>query len=610
MKHKKLFFTVIIYLIMNTYLLGMSNEWKVKKIYITGNNYLSSKALLSMMETQSKSFFNRLMWWKKHPVFNQNILEADIRRITRRYQQNGFLNIHIDKSVIDYNEKKKLVSVKININEGKRVAVNRVDYIFTGKAEDHKEHLLEIKKYSTIQKGSFFKDSEFVNDLRMIEEYYDEIGYPSVSTDYKLLINEGQDLLNIQIIIIPGHLSFYGDIKISGRDKTDEELLRNLFTIEKGMRYNPLRVKQTRSRLQGLGLFRMVSINLKVDKDTNQVPVEVYVNENPKYSLNFGLGYGIEDNVRVYSELTRLRFLGGLRRGIFYVKHSALEPININLSLYQPAFPLLDSNFILNPFFRREEEPAYSLERSGMNITISHRITSKSQTYLLYTFEKNDLREWTEDAFASSINPDFERAQYYQKSSISWGWIRDSSIPDFHPREGTLFSSIITLSGYGLKSDYRFWRWLVEGRYYKQINPVLITALKLKGGFIESMDADEYIPYEERFYSGGAYSVRGWARGMLGPKNNDGDPVGGKSLIEGSVELRFPIWSDLSGVAFLDFGNVWEESFKYNLDDIRYASGIGLRYSTPVGAARLDFAKPVFESEASLRFFISLGHAF
>ena len=66
---------------------------------------------------------------------------------------------------------------------------------------------------------------------------------------------------------------------------------------------------------------------------------------------------------------------------------------------------------------------------------------------------------------------------------------------------------------------------------------------------------NEITPIEERFFSGGSMSVRGWQRSLLGPKNAENEPIGGNSLLEGSTELRYPIWNIFSGAVFLDFGN-------------------------------------------------------
>ena len=81
-------------------------------------------------------------------------------------------------------------------------------------------------------------------------------------------------------------------------------------------------------------------------------------------------------------------------------------------------------------------------------------------------------------------------------------------------------------------------------------------------------------------------------------------------MLEGSMELRFPVYDIFSGVTFADFGNIWETSFTYNPDDFLYNVGLGLRINTPVGPVRLDLASPIFEKPIRPQFFISIGHAF
>ena len=115
---------------------------------------------------------------------------------------------------------------------------------------------------------------------------------------------------------------------------------------------------------------------------------------------------------------------------------------------------------------------------------------------------------------------------------------------------------------------------------------------------------------EERFYSGGSSSVRGWGRSLLGDLDENGDPIGGKSLMEFSLELRYPIYGYLSGVIFGDAGNIWDESVEYQIDELRYSAGVGLRLDTPIGPIRFDVARPVDDVDTDIQFHISVGQAF
>jgi outer membrane protein insertion porin family len=115
---------------------------------------------------------------------------------------------------------------------------------------------------------------------------------------------------------------------------------------------------------------------------------------------------------------------------------------------------------------------------------------------------------------------------------------------------------------------------------------------------------------EERFFAGGSHSVRGWSRSNLGPKDEFGVPVGGNSLLEGSLEFRFDVGRKMKFTLFTDCGNVWTNSFHYRLNDLHYAAGAGLKIKTPIGPAGIDFARPIFDSEDKWQFHFNIGHSF
>jgi outer membrane protein insertion porin family len=133
----------------------------------------------------------------------------------------------------------------------------------------------------------------------------------------------------------------------------------------------------------------------------------------------------------------------------------------------------------------------------------------------------------------------------------------------------------------------------------------------LRGGLAWGYDDTEELPLIERFFLGGRTTVRGYDQDMLGPKN-DGNPTGGNAFICGNAELRSYLGRGLGIVAFLDGGNVWLKVEDMKLDDIKYTTGLGLRYNTPVGPIRVDYGHKLQrekgESAGELHF--SIGHAF
>jgi outer membrane protein insertion porin family len=212
--------------------------------------------------------------------------------------------------------------------------------------------------------------------------------------------------------------------------------------------------------------------------------------------------------------------------------------------------------------------------------------------------------------FEMNPNPFDERyTGLYDKSMINLGLNWDTSFPMFTPTQGFLTSINFQYNGVITAVEYPFQKLLLDLRNYHKIHSTVL-ALKLKIGGILPIRNNDFIPVEERFYSGGSYSVRGWARQELGPKDPTGRPVGGKSVFEFSTEFRYPIYDIVRGVAFMDFGNVWIESYTWKLNEIRYSLGLGIRIRTPIGPVRLDAARPIFDEETRIQVHFSVGHAF
>jgi outer membrane translocation and assembly module TamA len=120
-----------------------------------------------------------------------------------------------------------------------------------------------------------------------------------------------------------------------------------------------------------------------------------------------------------------------------------------------------------------------------------------------------------------------------------------------------------------------------------------IATLDPDGAFIEPIGdvIDVGVPFFKRYFLGGSNSLRGWGRFEVSPLSAFGLPIGGLSLVEMSTEFRAPLFGKLSAVAFIDAGSVAEQAWDVELKGLRYDVGPGLRYLTPIGPVRVDFAR-------------------
>jgi outer membrane protein assembly factor BamA len=216
-----------------------------------------------------------------------------------------------------------------------------------------------------------------------------------------------------------------------------------------------------------------------------------------------------------------------------------------------------------------------------------------------------------------------------QRSSISVDAGRNTTGNVLDAQRGYLAALHVEQAGRWLQGTYNYYEMTGEGRFYRRI--VGNTVLALRGRFgsidpightIESGESAEEIgvPFHKRYFLGGSTNLRGWGRFDVSPLSGFGLPIGGHSFVDFSTELRVPVWGKLGLVLFVDGGNVWTNPWDFNLNDLRYDAGPGLRYQTPIGPVRADFGYQLNPIPGLLvngeleprqfRFHFSIGQAF
>ena len=174
---------------------------------------------------------------------------------------------------------------------------------------------------------------------------------------------------------------------------------------------------------------------------------------------------------------------------------------------------------------------------------------------------------------------------------IQLRWNRVDDIA--RPRNGFVTSFEGGYSTRLIGATYDYFRLVGEVAVFRSIFDYAVVAARLKAGAAQAFGDKERLPIFERFYAGGEGSVRGYQRHQLGPTANNGNPLGGRSLIEGSIEARIPVWRQIGAVAFFDFGQVSLERYDFVPDELRYTAGPGLSYSTPIGPISLFAGFPI-----------------
>jgi outer membrane protein assembly factor BamA len=159
-------------------------------------------------------------------------------------------------------------------------------------------------------------------------------------------------------------------------------------------------------------------------------------------------------------------------------------------------------------------------------------------------------------------------------------------------------------------SEISFVRGVAQAAYYLPVTSQSTLALGARGGIISPLGS-EVLPIDERFFNGGATTVRSYPELKLGPRDQAGYPLGGETFTVFNVEYIFPIWRELKGAVFFDAGNVISKAEDFGLRGMEYALGAGLRYNLPIGPIRLDYGynpdKQTGEPQGAFHFSIGLA---
>lgn len=578
-------------------------DYQIKKIELQGNETLDKSLLFDQMNTRDMNIGEHVLFWKKTPQYSPVILENDLERLKNYYQRNGFLDAQINKE-LTIDDKRRQLFISLIVKEGKPImlqnfSLKEVSRVQTGILEEIRTKLpLKVKER--------FEDRNIYTAMAQISQAYKNKGYPFVRVDKNIQVDTSEHSANLSLQVFPGKKITFGQVTFQGDSLVSEHFLRQKLHFKTGEVYSQEKLDKSQEKIFETGLFNYVIIREQKDSVINgKIPVIIRLNELPQWSFKGGVGYGTEDRFRVSSELIKRRFLGGTRKLILEAKHSYFLPFSIDAKFIQPNLFNKELDFVLNPFFIRERESSYEVDRLGTGFTFQKNFTRTLSTYLTYSMEHDYLLDKT---LTDTVNTEERRT--YNKSGITIGISQNSTDNIFEPTKGWRMDGYFTYMGLGFQSKYRYYKIALEARHYKKISSGYVLAGKLRGGIIEPLEKQGETPLEDRFLIGGASSLRGWSRHSLSPKNEEGKAIGGNTMLEGSLELRFPVYDILSGVVFVDAGNVWRNPMHFDLDDLYYDTGIGLRLKTPVGPVRMDMAFPVFNKKSKGQFYISLGHAF
>jgi outer membrane protein assembly complex protein YaeT len=585
----------------------------VKEFEIHGNQAFDDSTIQRFLYTSKGGFWP----WSDDPLLSKTEFLKDLERIHVLYQRRGFFGAEL----ISYEVRPSGdgVSASMTISEGEPT---RVDTLGIEGLEPLDGAALreEMRERIPLKQGAVFDEQDLFASRDLLENEFKNRGYAYAHVLLEYRIDKEARTATVTYSVDAGDKYYFGEIGIEGYDPDDLDLVRGQLEFVTGDLYDRQDILDSQRNLYELGLFRRVLIEpqlASVRADTVGVLVSLAL--APTHAVRIGIGYGTEDLIRVRSSWLSRNMFGQARQLEVRGEYSKLDR-EAAVTYRQPKFFVPEANFLASAFLRFEIEPNYTVERVGATVRSGYRVGRRWQGWVGLTSERDDYSEFDEGALIPELGREFINPSRltYAEAGISF----DNTDSLFQPSRGSTVKLAHQVGVPGLNGDYAYLKTALLLTHYIEIREGWVLAGKLLPGVIFGYGGEkDRVPLFQRLFAGGANSVRGYERRQLGPKDDpesfgqdrDPEPVGGRGLLEASVEIRFPIRDNLGGAAFVDAGNVWSDPDQISLGEVKYTPGAGIRYRTPVGPIRLDVARRMSSDEPFLPkwvFHISIGSAF
>jgi outer membrane protein assembly complex protein YaeT len=609
---------------------------EVTGVTFTGTRAVTSGQLKSVLATAaSDKLLGIEVPWGTKRYFSREQFEADLKRIVAFYRDRGYPDARVASFDARLSADQKSVSVTIDISEGEPVRAERI--VIEGVEPlpvEHREGLdgrLPLKPGAPLDRALLQASRESVLDLLR------DHGYPYAAVRAAEEPGSTDRLRVLHLHAEPGPITYHGPIEISGNSSVGDRVVRRQLTFRPGDLYRQSRLVESQRRLYGLETFEFVNVEpLQLETKPADIPTRVTLTEGKHRKVNFGVGYGSEERARAEVDWRHVNFFGGARTAGLFARYSSLDR-GLRLNLKQPYFFGPRYSLGLSGQSWYTDEPAFDLITLGGRFTVTRQFardsvlgprpsTTAAFTYANewedYSISNEALEDLTfrDELIALGLDPRTGTGRG-QRSAVSFDLARNTTGNLLDARRGYVASIHLEQAGRWLQGSYDYHELTAEARYYQSLGTRTVVAVKARAGSIDAFGSQRTnVPFFKRYFLGGATNLRGWGRFEVSPLSGGGLPIGGATRLDFSTELRVPIWGNFGGVVFLDGGNVWENPWDFNLNDLRYDVGPGLRYNTPIGPIRVDFGYQLKRIPGLLvngkteprrfRFHFSIGQAF
>ena len=582
----------------------------IAAINFAGNNSINSGTLKSVIRTRET---NLLSWLFRDDAFSEDQLQVDKALIELYYMNHGYPDAQVTAAVGEFDASRNAYFVNFTISEGERYRFGEIGVETS--IPDLNPELLK----GTIRtgKGGTYSLSELQRSQEDMAFEATAQGYAFADVRPRVDRDVTNSTFNITYLVDEGARVYVERINISGNTKTRDAIIRRELDFGEGDPFNRSIMQRGKSKIEALGFFKVVNVDLQQGSAPDKVVINITVEEQS--TGDYGVTAGYDTNAGLLGEVsvTERNFLG---RGQ-YVRAAVSasdSSQSFDFSFTEPRFMGMRVSSGVDAYYRINAETdsnIYGTTAVGGQLRFGAPITTDLNGSVFIGLEQKTIEDasmctndnGTPDNEADDFEEECRRSEIvedgetYDKAWVGYGLTYSTLDNSKRPTEGLYATFTQSYIGW----DYNLLKTEAKARYFMPLMSDwnVIGSLKAQAGYIFAVDGGDVHPLEA--FKGSGSIVRGFQSGGFGPKlDGSGESLGYTGYVSASAEIEFPIpilpetygirgaiWADaalIDGNGAVDgMGNVRETTID---DNFKSSVGASVIWDSPFGPLRGDIA--------------------
>jgi outer membrane protein insertion porin family len=586
---------------------------KIRRIEILGNQAIKTRTLLKQLTITTPGLFT---FFDHKDQYADDKLSSSIAGLTKYYHDHGYMRFKVDSAQIQLTQDKNDVYVIIHVTEGARYTYSGFKLIgsFPVPAE-------ELQQAMTLKVGEVYSQQAVESAYGKIAEVLGNHGYAFATISPQPNIDDKQRQVLLTFYVNAGKQVYVRKVEFSGNMKTADTVLRRVTTQPEGGIISTRKIKESKRQLQLYPFVQNVAINtIPVPGVDNQVDLNYKVTEGDTAQATAGIGYGTNNGLIFNAGFQQPNFMGtGNSVGLGFTGSRFMQLYNFSYN--NPYYTDTGIGRSFSLYYRRITPDKLGLTNyttTGIGGTLSYSIPfTKNSNIQAGVGYDNTVIILPDPSLTSKELANFtdKYGRHFSTGSLLLGWNYLTLDRAIFPTKGLQQSLSSSLSfplgsnplyfyklGYNLKSYYPIYKGFILTGH---------AGVSYGNGYANT----DGLPFFQNFYAGGIGdigSVLGYESSTLGPKDSQGNPLGGNLRLTSGLGIVVPSFispDSLRTTVFVDAGNTYN-TVKDPLQDqpilngryagqskaagpIRLSTGVEVEWRSPIGPLIFSLAKPL-----------------